>query len=96
LEFEERGALDDRLGALFVLNAGELHDDAIVAQFADVGLEHAKLVDAVVDDLECLVGGVTTRFRRHGALPILNLEGQVHAALQVESEGDAVEDQESN
>ena len=52
LELEERGLADEGLGALGILHARELDEDAIVALLLDGRLGHAELVDAVADGLE--------------------------------------------
>jgi hypothetical protein len=96
LELEERRALDDRLRALLVTNARKRHDDAVITRLLNQRLEHAELVDAVENHLQRLVGSIAARLGRHRALRIAHLEGEVHAALQVETEGDAFGNQESD
>ena len=55
LEFEHRGFADQFLGALGVLDAGELHQDFVVTFFGDGGFAHAELIDSIADGLERLV-----------------------------------------
>ena len=57
LELEQRGLADQRLGALGVLDARELDEDAVVALPRDGRLGDAELVDAVADRLHPLAHG---------------------------------------
>src|SRR5206468_710345 len=70
LELEERRAADQLLGALRVLDAGELHHDLVAALRLHGRLRHAELVDAVADDLEGLLLHVVAQ-----ALHLARLEG---------------------
>jgi hypothetical protein len=57
LEGQHRGLADQRLGALRILDAGQLDHDVALALPLDDRLAHAELVDAVADGLQRLVDG---------------------------------------
>ena len=65
-----------------IVDAGELDDDAVVARLLDDGLGHAELVDARADDLQRAVERLG--LVRDDALRFVDLEREVHAALEVE------------
>ena len=83
LEFEERLVLRDLDGPLTVVDARDLDDDAVVPGLLDDRLGDAQPLDACADDLQravdrlCLV--------RDRALRVVDLEREVHTALQVET-----------
>ena len=53
-ELEVGRAADQFFGPLGILDAGQLHDDLARALLLNRRFRHAKLVDAVTDDLERL------------------------------------------
>jgi hypothetical protein len=71
------------LGAGRVVDPGELDDDAVGPDLLYHRLRDAELVDARADDLERPVERLG--LVRHGALRLVDLEGQMHPALEVES-----------
>jgi hypothetical protein len=82
-ELQESSLLDDLLSALGIVDAGQLHDDAVGAYPLYDRFRHTELVDAITNDLQRTVQGV----RLVGDCPFrfIDFEGEVHTALQVES-----------
>ena len=78
LELEERRLADQLLGALRVLDAGQLDDDLVRALRLHRRLGDAELVDPVADDLERLVDDVVA-----DALRLALIEGQDQVGLGV-------------
>ena len=82
-ELEEGAPLDDRLGARGIGDAGQLDHDAVVARLLHQGLLDAELVDPLPEDRQRQIqvalgiGGDLLR--------LVELERQVHAALEVEA-----------
>ena len=60
-ELQQRGLADERLGALGILHARQLDQDAIGALTGDGGLGHAELVHAVADGLHALADRVVAQ-----------------------------------
>ncbi len=83
LELQERGLLHHRFGTLGIVDARELDDDAVVADLLHDRLGDAELVDARADDLERAIERIA--HVGHRLLGLVDLEREVHAALQVES-----------
>jgi hypothetical protein len=91
-ELQERGSLHDLFGPRRVVDAGELHDDPVVANLLDQRLRDPKLVDTRSDDrqraLQCLgtVNGLSGAF--------VDLQRQVDAPAEIQSllEGHALHD----
>ena len=83
LEFQERRFLDDVLGALWIVDAGKLDDDAVVASLLHDGLGNPELVDAVANDLERVVDGLA--LVRYRTLRVIDFKREVHPALEVEA-----------
>jgi hypothetical protein len=90
-QLEERLPLDHRAGPCLVVQTGQLDDDAVVAHALHGRLGHAELVDPVAQDLLVLFGVLPPQLRRHRAVGVLHLEGEVHAALEVEPERDSID-----
>jgi hypothetical protein len=86
LELEERVPLDDVLGALLVAHAGELHDEPVVSDLLDERLLDPELVDPRANDAVDPVDHVGLGIFRHGAVRIVHLEHEVHAALKIEAQ----------
>jgi len=84
LELEQGGLADEVDGAPRVVDAGELHHDAVPSLRVDRRLGDAELVDAVADDLEG--AGDRVPLRVVGEFRRLDLEHEVHPAAQVEPE----------
>ena len=82
LELEQRGLADQILGALHVLDTGQLDDDAVRALPLNDRLGHAELIDAVADHLLGPVHGVLGLF--FGKIFQIHLHDQMDTALQVE------------
>jgi len=74
LELEERRLADQLLGALRILDAGQLDDDLVRALRLHRRFGDAELVDAVADDLERLVDDVVADALR---LALIEGEGEV-------------------
>jgi hypothetical protein len=89
LELQERGFGDDRLGAFRIIDAGQLDHESVSADLLHHRLGDAELIDALTDHLQ----GAIERLRLvcDRLLGLVDLERQMHAALQVETllEGDA-------
>ena len=83
-ELQERAALHDGLGAGGLGDAGQLDDDAAVAHLLDERLGHAELVDALAQHGEGKVEIALGVGR--DLLRLVELEGEVHPALQIESQ----------
>ena len=81
-ELEEGALLHDRAGALRVGDAGELDHDAVIADLLDQRLGDAELVDALAEHGEGQVDVLLGIGR--DLLRLVELEGEVHAALEVE------------
>ncbi len=82
-ELQPRGLAHQFLGALRILETGELNDDPVLSLLLDHRLRHAELVDAVADDLDGAVHLVAAALVL-GDLLQVHLVHQVRAALQVE------------
>ncbi len=81
-EFEEGGLLDDPFGATRVGDPGQLHHDPLTADLLDEGLGDPELVGPFPQHLNCpfdVLRGIGGHLVR-----LVELEGQVHAALEVE------------
>src|SRR5262249_53933606 len=83
LELEIGTLLHDLHRALGIIDARQLNNDLTVAALLHDGLGHTELVDARADDLDRAVERLLSI--RHHTLGLVNLERQVHSALQVES-----------
>ena len=83
-ELEERRLLDDVHGALRIPDAGELDDDALVADLLDHRLLHAELVHPLAQHGEGEVD--VARHVAGDPAALVELEPEVHAALEVETE----------
>jgi hypothetical protein len=83
LELEKRAPLHDSLSPGGVGNAGELHHDAVVSDLLDHGLLDPELINSLAQHGQ---GQVQILLRVGGdLLGLVELEGQVHSALKIES-----------
>ena len=86
LEFEQRRLADQVLGALHVLQAGQLDDDAVLTLPLNGRLGDTELVDAVADNLLRPVDGIArlVRLKAFGH----HFHDQVNPALEVQAQVD--------
>ena len=85
LELQKRGTLDHFLRPVYILHAGQFHDDAIVADLLDHGLRDPELVDAGADDLQCLLGQSRPVLIRQGSGRIVDFQREVRPTSQVQT-----------
>src|SRR5262249_30193614 len=85
LELEERLLLDELARALGVLNAGNLHDDAIVTLLLDDRFGNAEAVDTRANRLQRALDGLGPLVRSDGLLGVVDLEREVCTTLEVEA-----------
>ena len=80
---EERLILRDLDGALAVVDAGDVDEDAVVARLLDDGLGDAHALDARAHDLERAIDRLA--LVGHDALGLVHVEGEVHPAGEVQA-----------
>src|SRR5207253_10942215 len=85
-ELQQRCLADEVDGALRVLNARELHDDAPAALPLQGRFDDTQLVDAVLDDPQ---RGIDRLWCGRAGWGVLGFQDQVATALQVQSEVEA-------
>ena len=86
LPLEVRLPVDDLLGPFLVVQPGELHDDAVAAALLDQRLLHSECVDPCAQDLQAAVDRVLAEFVGEAPVRVVDLQHEVHPALEVEAQ----------
>src|SRR5690606_33386550 len=90
-ELEECGLRDQIACPVDVGLTGQFHYDAVITDTLNVLLSRAGRIDAVAQDVNVAIDVLAPHLVGHGAVGIIDLEGEVDSAAQVEPARDAAD-----